>query len=80
MNCEELLRQLAAYREGALPEGICAEIERHIGDCSPCAEVDQDLRDLARLCRESKLPGLPVETRRRIEALLGRRHEPPSSD
>jgi hypothetical protein len=70
MKCDEWLRQLAAYGDGALPEGICDEIDRHITECPPCAEIDHDLRDLARICRETSQPCLPEDARRRIQALI----------
>ena len=43
---------------------------RHLERCRPCADLDHDLRDLQRLCRESPRPCLPEEARERIERLL----------
>jgi RNA polymerase sigma-70 factor (ECF subfamily) len=70
MTCEELLRQLADYADGALAPELCAELERHLGGCSPCAELRQDLADLARLCRCDEPPRLPEAVRQRIAARL----------
>ena len=70
MRCDDLLRLLTEYAEGVVTGPICEEIERHLGDCSPCAELRRDLDDLARLCRQVPRPGLPAEVRRRIEELL----------
>lgn len=70
MNCENLLRLLTEYSEGAASGPLCAEIERHLAECRPCAELQHDLVDLRRLCRQSPTPSLPEETRRRIEELL----------
>jgi anti-sigma factor RsiW len=73
MKCDELRRQFAEYADGALPDDLCAEIERHLEKCRPCADLDHDLRDLQRMCRESPRPCLPEEARRRIEKLLRER-------
>jgi anti-sigma factor RsiW len=70
MKCDELLRRLADFREGALSPDLCTEVDRHLRDCPPCAELDHDLRDLQRLCRESPQPCLPEDARRRLEALI----------
>lgn len=70
MNCDRLARLLADYTEGTAPEPLCQEIERHLRDCSPCAELRQDLSDLAKVCREAATPRLPEDIRRRIAALL----------
>lgn len=73
MNCSDWLRRLAEYKDGALPDSLCDEIDRHVRGCPPCAEIDQDLKDLQRMCRETPRPCLPDEARRRIENLLRRR-------
>jgi anti-sigma factor RsiW len=70
MNCEQLLRRLTEYSDGALDATVCAEIERHLASCTECAELEHDLADLARLCRECRPPQLPEDVRRRIEARL----------
>lgn len=70
MNCNDWLRRLAEYKDGQLSEGVCDEIDRHVLECARCAQIDQDLRDLQRMCRESPRPCLPEDARRRIENLL----------
>lgn len=70
MNCDRLARLLADYTEGSARGPLCQEIERHLRDCSPCAELRQDLLDLARVCREAVTPRLPEDVRKRIAALL----------
>jgi anti-sigma factor RsiW len=73
MKCDELLRRFAEYADGGLPEEVCAEIARHLERCPPCADLDHDIKDLQRLCRESPQPCLPQEARERIERLLRER-------
>jgi anti-sigma factor RsiW len=70
MKCDELRQRFAEYADGALPDDLCLEVDRHIERCPSCADLDRDLRDLQRLCRESPRPCLPEEARARIEKLL----------
>lgn len=70
MKCEELGRRLTERHDGMLNEGDCAAIEQHLGECPSCGGLHRDLEDLARLCRESARPRMPLEVRRRIEEAL----------
>jgi hypothetical protein len=70
MNCNELLRLLTEYQEGALAGPLCTEVARHLRECAPCHELRAELQELTRLCQESPSPRLPDALRRRIEALL----------
>jgi len=66
MNCDELLRRLTEYRDGALDERICEEIRLHLAQCDSCADVQRDLASLARLCGCSDPPRMPEDLRRRL--------------
>lgn len=70
MNCQDLLRLLTDYSDGVLDERVCRELERHLTECSHCAEVEQDLAALARICRSCASPRLPDDVRRRLEERL----------
>jgi len=70
MNCDDLLRLLADYSEGAADECLCREVERHLRDCAPCETLREDLERVSRLCREGAPPRLPEHVRARIVALL----------
>ena len=70
MNCDDLARRLAEYTDGAADSELCAEIERHLADCSPCDALRRDLLELSRICKECDPPRLPAEARARIERLL----------
>jgi hypothetical protein len=71
MKCEDLGRRLTERHEDVLDESDCAAIERHLQECSSCGALHRDLEDLARLCRESERPRMPLDVRRRIEEILG---------
>lgn len=70
MKCDDLLQRLADYRDGVLSGTLCDEIDRHLRECPTCTDLDRDLRDLQRMCRESPKPCLPEDARKRIEGLL----------
>lgn len=70
MNCDELYRRLTDHEEGVLDGDVCAEVDRHLAECTTCREIRQDLLDLSRLCREQAAVRLPEGVRRRIEGLL----------
>jgi hypothetical protein len=76
MTCEELYGRLTELEEGSLQPDVCAEVERHLATCAGCQQVRQDLRDLARLCREASAPStMPPDVRSRIASLLVARGE-----
>lgn len=70
MNCDDLLRLLADYAEGAGDECLCQEVERHLRECAPCETLREDLERVSRLCREGTPPRLPADVRARIVSLL----------
>jgi len=72
VNCDELLKRLTDYQEAALPAELCRELEEHLHHCSHCKELERDLEELRRLCKECPSPRLPEALRRRMEAMLGR--------
>lgn len=71
MNCDDLRRRLTEYADGATDTDLCAEIERHLGSCSPCEDLRRDLAELARMCKACDPPRLPDEARAQIRRLLG---------
>jgi hypothetical protein len=73
MTCDELLRLVTDYRDGALPADLCDELRRHLGECRPCTELEQDFLDLARLCRECPPPRLPEGLRVRLLTIIASR-------
>jgi anti-sigma factor (TIGR02949 family) len=70
MSCDELLRRLTDYEEGALPGDVCDELQRHLAECEPCQELRQDLEALSRICRSCAPPRMPDDVRRRLEHRL----------
>jgi len=71
MTCDELLRRLTEYGDGALPESLCDELREHMSACDACSDLQADLAALARLCHECPAPRLPEDVRHRLEERLG---------
>ena len=70
MTCDDLHQRLTDYSDGALSAEVCAEAERHLAECLVCADVNHDLKDLARLCREATPMRMPDDLRRRLQGLI----------
>lgn len=70
MKCDDLLKRLTDYGEGAADAELCAAIEAHLRDCVDCEAVRADLERLSRICRQCDPPRLPPEARASIEAIL----------
>lgn len=65
-RCSQLLSSISEYVDGTLDPQLCAELERHLGQCKNCAIVVDTLRktiSLVQTCAEGEcLPG-DVRTR-----------------
>jgi anti-sigma factor RsiW len=44
LSCQELVELVTDYLEGALPPGLHARFERHIGHCSGCQTYLEQMR------------------------------------
>lgn len=73
MKCEELLKLLSEYVDGAVDPGICAEFEQHMAGCSPCQVVVDNIRRTITLYRKGEPCELPLEFRTRLHAALRQR-------
>jgi mycothiol system anti-sigma-R factor len=79
-DCEHVLRQIELYLDGELVSVERVEIERHLGECSPChghSEFQRRLKEMLRAkcgCDE-----VPTELLERIRSsLIAPHHLPPS--
>lgn len=66
-HCLTLLGSLSEYVDGTLSETLCADIEKHIADCSDCHVVVDTLRKTISLyqttaAQQDELPD-PVKMR-----------------
>lgn len=54
MNCQLCQKELDAYREGKLPEGIRIQVETHLESCDACAEMNQLISLADKVMEEEK--------------------------
>ncbi len=66
MTCEELLKALNDYVDGAQVAEICEEFSVHLAGCNPCQVVVDNIRQTIALYQG----GIPYEIPRDFEARL----------
>ena len=70
-SCRQLLRSLSDYLDGTLDESLCAEIEKHMGECERCQIVIDTLRKTVELYHTMEpAPAVPEDVRSRLFARL----------
>lgn len=69
-KCLDYIKELNDYLDGDLDPSICAEIEKHIGECNNCRIMVDSLRQTVKLCREGKEEKLPEVLESRLNGLL----------
>ena len=73
MRCEELLRLINEYVDGALEPGLCRDLEGHLSGCDPCTVVIDNIRRTITLYRGEEVVDLPPDFRERMRGALRRR-------
>jgi hypothetical protein len=66
MNCEELLKALNDYVDGAELHEICEQYAEHLADCNPCQVVVDNIRQTISLYKD----GLPYEMPQEFQQTL----------
>ncbi|HKK21733.1 MAG TPA: zf-HC2 domain-containing protein [candidate division Zixibacteria bacterium] len=69
-KCLDYIKELNDYLDGDLDPSVCAEIEKHIGECNNCRIMVDSLRQTVKLCREGKEEKLPEELESRLNGML----------
>lgn len=71
-DCEHVLRQIELYLDGELVGFERVEIERHLGECSPCHGHSEFQRKLKEVLRDKcGCNEVPPELAERIRGLFG---------
>jgi hypothetical protein len=60
MTCEELLKALNDYVDGAELTELCEEFSQHLAGCNPCQVVVDNIRQTISLFHHGKPYDLPV--------------------
>lgn len=78
-DCEHVLRQIELYLDGELVGFERVEIERHLGECSPChghSEFQRRLKEMLRA--KCGCDDVPAELLERVRSsLIGSHHHLP---
>jgi anti-sigma factor RsiW len=69
-TCKNLLSQLSDYIDGELEEALCAEIEKHMSDCSDCQAVVNTLEKTVELYRTTERAEVPPDVQSRLYKVL----------
>ncbi len=69
-SCRDYIGGLNDYLDGHLEPELCAEIEKHIGECENCRLMVDTLRQTVTLCREGKPEKLPEALETKLSDLL----------
>jgi anti-sigma factor RsiW len=73
-KCADYLQELNDYLDGRLDPALCAEIEKHVGECRNCKLMFDSLSMTIKLCRESgQCEDLPKEFAQRLNESLKKR-------
>ncbi len=75
MTCEELLKALNDYVDGAQLTEICEEFSEHLAGCNPCQVVVDNIRQTISLYRAGKPYEMPQGFQERLQSALQARWE-----
>ncbi len=70
MTCEELLKALNEYVDGAQLTEICDEFAEHLAGCNPCQIVVDNIRQSISLYRAGEPYPLPPAFESRLQETL----------
>ena len=70
MTCEELLKALNDYVDGAQLTEICEEFSEHLAGCNPCQVVVDNIRQTISLYRAGKPYEMPQGFQERLQSTL----------
>jgi len=70
VSCEELVRLLIDYVDGALPAADRSRLEAHLKDCPNCLSMMRTYRQTIDLSRGVSNNSMPSEVRLRLQRFL----------
>ena len=74
-NCRDYISDLNTYIDGEIDPELCAEIEKHLGQCQNCRIMVDTMRKTVILCREGKAEPLPSLLEEKLSRMLKERWE-----
>lgn len=77
MQCDQMRELISAYADGELDAGQRREADRHLGDCSSCAQALQAITALKAAMRDQGLLyNVPGALRKKIETIVSKAADP----
>jgi len=70
MTCKEAIDVLGDYLEETLATDLAEELERHLGDCSPCRAYLNTYRKTRELTGKAGRAPMPDEMKERLHRFL----------
>ena len=70
MNCEGVTRELSNYLDGEVDAALRQELEQHLGCCSHCTVVLNQVKMTVELFCDAEPVDLPSDVRSRLYAAL----------
>ena len=70
MTCEELLKALNEYVDGAQLTEICEEFSQHLAGCNPCQVVVDNIRQTISLYHDGQPYEIPKNFEQRLQQSL----------
>ena len=70
MTCEELLKALNEYVDGAELTEICDEFAQHLAGCNPCQIVVDNIRQTISLYKDGIPYEMPTDFQERLQKNL----------
>jgi RNA polymerase sigma-70 factor (ECF subfamily) len=69
-TCKHLFAALSDYLDQEIDPALCSQLERHLGDCSPCQAYLSSLEETVRRCRDHCPPAMKQRLSADLRALL----------
>lgn len=69
-SCRDYIKGLSDYLDGEVEPELCAEIEKHIGQCENCRIMVDTLKQTVTLCRDGRSEKLPEALESKLTSLL----------
>jgi len=73
MTCEELLKALNEYVDGAELTELCEQFSQHLAGCNPCQVVVDNIRQTISLYKSGQPYSMPPEFQARLQESLKKR-------
>jgi predicted anti-sigma-YlaC factor YlaD len=72
-KCPDYISDLNDYLDGTIDSNLCAEIEKHLGQCENCRIMVDTMKQTVSLCRDGKPEPLPQSLKSKLNNLLKER-------